>query len=91
MPHIKVYSLLKHPFGLSEILVIHILMPTKREGIRVVGIQLNSPIKELYCLLMFFLQRETVANCDPGLRDKERLVERLVGQIAKLNLLFQMP
>lgn len=40
---------------------------------------------------MLFLQGETVANCNPGLGDKQGFLKGLMGKVAELDLFLEVP
>jgi hypothetical protein len=56
-----------------------------------VGVQLYRAIEELEGSLVFLLQGIAVADDAPSLRGEERLLERVVGETAELNLLLEVP
>lgn len=59
--------------------------------IGIVRVELDGSIEEFESVFMFFLKRETVSNCNPGLGSENILFEGEMSQVAEFDWLFKLP
>ena len=76
---------------LLKVLDLHVFVPAQRMSVGEEGIELNSSTEELERSLMLFLERVAVAENAPGLWSLQTPLQGIVGDVAEIHLLPQVP